>query len=91
MMLRALEAGCHEPRAPFHPYRHALTIAANLAIGQLPFPAWVKSAANGFVIGQAAWRALLIFNSIISYPNEKTFFQSFFMLMTVQFFFLASA
>ncbi|MBR0822433.1 hypothetical protein [Bradyrhizobium liaoningense] len=30
-------------------------------------------------------------NSVISYWNEKTFFQSFFMLMMVQFFFLASA
>jgi hypothetical protein len=30
-------------------------------------------------------------NSVISYSNEKIFFQSFFMLMTAQFFFLASA
>jgi hypothetical protein len=30
-------------------------------------------------------------NSVISYSNEKIFFQSFFMLMTVQFFLLASA
>jgi hypothetical protein len=30
-------------------------------------------------------------NSVISYSNEKIFFQSFFMLMTVQFFCLASA
>ena len=30
-------------------------------------------------------------NSVISYSNEKIFFQSFFMLMTVQFFFRASA
>lgn len=30
-------------------------------------------------------------NSVISYPNEKMFFQSFFMLMMVQFFVLASA
>jgi hypothetical protein len=30
-------------------------------------------------------------NSVISYSNENTFFQSFFMLMTGQFFLLASA
>jgi hypothetical protein len=34
---------------------------------------------------------VLIFNSLISYSNEKILFQSFFMLMTVQFFLLASA
>jgi hypothetical protein len=34
---------------------------------------------------------LLVFNSVTSYSNEKIFFQSFFMLMTVQFFSFASA
>lgn len=117
---RAPEAGCREPRAPFHPYWHALLTTTSPPIWRLvsSLPYLGGGPANGIVIGHPAssparrgrrasalatptysrprrqialgWH-LVMFNPVIRYPNEKIFFQSFFMLMTVQFFSLASA
>ena len=119
---KALEAGCREPRAPFHPYWHAPLTATSRrqpGEGEVHLPCWVTTADIGIrdrpsrsitsatrtqsagssnadiftiaLLDQHLAGNLLLFNSIVSYSNEKIFFQSFFMLMMVQLFFFASA